>query len=1281
LKWLRRFAWAVIGLLGLWALAWLAVPPLLKSQAQQRLGAALGRTVTLGEVDFSPWSLELTVRGIAIGGVPADQPLPAGGAPALLKVARLYVNADISSLLRRAPVIEAFEVDGPELRLTRTADGHYDIDDLIARFKPAEPPPPTSAPVLFALYNLKLRDGAVVFEDRPVDAVHRLTAINLSLPFLANLPAHIDVKVEPRLAFRLDGTAFDTGAQTTPFAQSRAATLQFRMGDLNLKPFLGYLPQALPFRLHQGLASGELDLDFRMPAGTAPIVVLRGKVGLRNVEASDPAGAPLLAWKRLDVALRDSQPLKRALSFGTIELDAPTLHVTRDASGNLNLAQVSGPSPVAPPAAEGAGSQSSAPAVVPVSPWKVQVEALHISGWQVLWTDSGLTPAAALALKDIDLKAGPVDYPFATDAAMPLSLMATLAAAGADAPAQGRFSVEGRVSDTRALLDLRLDGLTLDALAPYLAESLQPKVSGVVTASAQLTWAAGNQPKLQVGRGELVLDGLRVTEHDAAASQRKAAAGPAAMSVKKLIVQGADVDLQAHTLSVASLKILQPAAAVSRDQAGLWNVQRWLKPAGATKAAVAAPAESAGPPPGAASAPAQGELPWRIELGDFSIDGGSLRLDDAFVAGLPDTEPVRLQLAALKFGVQNLALSGARTTAPARMQFSARLLDPREGDQTSVKAGLATAGSLDWRGQLGLQPLMVQGSAKLERFPLQAFEPYVRDRLPVSLMRAEAGLKADISVKDLPSGWDVGVRGDLLLADVLVNSRPAAGTLTGHGSTDELLSWQSFRLNGVTLALAPGQSPRVAIDEAVLADFYSRLVITEQGRFNLQDVGPAEAAAASAEAGAAATPPAAVVSSTAPQASVPQAASRGADPAFELSVGATRLVNGRIDFTDRFVRPSYSADLTQLNGTLGAFRSGSREMAALELRGRAAGTALLDISGQLNPTAEPLALNIRARATDLELAPLSPYAGKYAGYAIERGKLSMDVSYAISADGRLEAKNQIVLNQLTFGERIESPSATKLPVLLAVALLKDRHGVIDINLPISGSLDDPQFSVGGIIFKVIVNLITKALTAPFSLLFGGSSEDLSQVDFQPGVTALTESGASALDKVAQALIDRPSLKMTVTGVSDPAAERAAFVQAALDARLMQELKKEAARAGAPAVAASATASPQAPAGAERERLLKAVYRQTDIPDKPRNLIGLAKDIPAAEMESLLKSRIAVSDEGMRELALQRGLVVRDALIAKGLPSERLFIASPKMRAQEASTEPWVPSARLSLTNN
>ena len=131
-------------------------------------------------------------------------------------------------------------------------------------------------------------------------------------------------------------------------------------------------------------------------------------------------------------------------------------------------------------------------------------------------------------------------------------------------------------------------------------------------------------------------------------------------------------------------------------------------------------------------------------------------------------------------------------------------------------------------------------------------------------------------------------------------------------------------------------------------------------------------------------------------------------------------------------------------------------MAAVDLRGRVAGTGLLDIRGAVNPTAKPMALDLQARTTDIELAPFSPYAGKYAGYGIERGKLSLDVSYRIDADGKLDAKNQLTLNQLTFGEATNSPDATKLPVRLAVALLTDRNGVIDINLPITGSINDPQ---------------------------------------------------------------------------------------------------------------------------------------------------------------------------------------------------------------------------------
>lgn len=1276
MKWLRRFAWAGLALIGVWVLAWAIVPPVLKSQAQQRLSEVLGRSVTLGEVRFSPWSLELTLSDVVIGGAPGDtKALP------LLKVARLYVDADISSLLRAAPVVEAFEIDSPELRLARTAPGHYDIDDLIARLQPTSPEPPSSEPLRFALYNVKVSNAAVFFDDRPVQQQHRLEALNLGLPFLANLPSKIDVKVEPRLAFRFNDTPFDSGAQATPFAETRQAKLQLKMGELDLKPYIGYLPQSLPVRLRGGSVAADLELDFAMPVNAEPSATLRGNVGLNNLALDDTAGAPLLEWKRLAVALSDVRPLHRSLSFGTIELDAPTLHVSRDAAGRLNLASLAGTPSKAAAAPAAVASAPTVPTAA-VSPWKVQVDAVRLNGLSVLWADASVSPPAALALQSVDLKAGPLAYPFTADGAVPLSLQATLAGASAGGPAQGSVTVDGRVNDRQAELEVRLSALSLQALAPYVSQSLRAQVSGQLAASAQVKWAAGDSPRLTVGGGEITLDELQVADATAVPTKGKARSKPPAIALKQLAVKGAEVDVLARSVTLASVKFAQPSLAVSRDLEGIWNVQRWLK----TTEPAAAPTR---PVAAAASAPT-GDAGWRVDLREFGIDGGSLRVDDAFVLGVPDSDPVRIDVRAIQLAVQSLTLSGSRTTAPAKVQFSARLLGPREIDQTASKAsekstavmlGAVTSGVLDWRGQLGLQPLMVKGALKLDRLPVQAFEPYVRDRLPVRLLRAETGIKANVSVKELPAGMDIGVTGDVLLADVLVHSRPAAGAKPGLGNTDELLSWQSFKLSGVTLAMAPGRGPVIDITEAALADFYSRLVITEEGRFNLQDVSanPAVAPADAASAPAVAQAPAAV---TATAAAASGAAGTEVAPVtpMQLSIGSTKLTNGRVDFTDNFVRPNYSAELTELNGSLGAFRSGSRDMATLELHGRAAGTALLDISGQLNPMAQPLALNIRAKATDLELAPLSPYAGKYAGYAIERGKLSMDVSYAISADGRLEAKNQVILNQLTFGERIDSPSATKLPVLLAVALLKDRRGVIDINLPISGSLNDPQFSVGGIIFKVILNLIEKAITAPFSLMFGGGSEDLSEVAFGVGVPYFTESGVAALDKVAKALADRPSLKMTVTGVSDPATERDGFVQAALNARLERERKKEAARSGAAATAASAPAAPVFAAG-ERDELLKAVYKDTDIPDKPRNLVGLAKSLPPAEMEALLKSTIEVTPDAMRQLALQRGLAVRDALVARGLPSERLFVAAPKVRSPAGDAEVWLPSAKLSLTSD
>jgi hypothetical protein len=277
-----------------------------------------------------------------------------------------------------------------------------------------------------------------------------------------------------------------------------------------------------------------------------------------------------------------------------------------------------------------------------------------------------------------------------------------------------------------------------------------------------------------------------------------------------------------------------------------------------------------------------------------------------------------------------------------------------------------------------------------------------------------------------------------------VQTRPRAGEAKG----EPLLSWQMLALEGLQATVAPRAKPQVSMRRATVSDFYASLLVTEQGRFNLQEV-----AAAPGAASAPVATPAAAASASAPARSEPQ------DLPVDLSVGEIRLVKGRVDFSDHFIRPNYSTQLSELNGRLGAFRSGTAEMAPLEIHGRAAGTAQLDIVGQLNPTANPPVMDLSAKATGLELAPFSAYSGKYAGYGIQRGQLSAELAYKVTPQGQLEAQNKLVINQLTFGDRVESPVATKLPVLLAVALLKDRRGVIDVNLPVRGSLHEAETGI------------------------------------------------------------------------------------------------------------------------------------------------------------------------------------------------------------------------------
>jgi len=1197
-RWVRWAAWAVLGVLALWALAWLAVPPLLKRAIEKSATQALGRAVQVGKVDFSPWSLELTLNDLRVA--------QAGGAAPQLQVSRIYIDAELQSLLRLAPVVDAVQVDAPQLRVAHLGAGRYDVDDILARLQPPAASGPGD-PQRFALYNLQINGGSVDYSDAAVQRTHALRDLNLGIPFLSNLQSHREVKVQPRLAFVLNGSRFDTAAQGTPFTQTRKTDATLRITGLDLAPYLGYLPASLPVRLQAAVLDADLRLAFEQ--SPAPTVQLSGTLSARGARVATADGAPLLGVDTLAVQLDDLRPLERVARIQAVELTGPRLDVRRRAQGRLNLDMST---------ATGAGTGTQPGAATATQPgWNVSVQRLAIRDGVAALDDRSISPRATVTLAGLTLDASAIQWPLV----QPLQFSGF--AAVASRPPQASLTFAGSATASTASATVSISRLALGLAGPWLAQYLQPTLAGNLSASAGVTWqaaqASGGAGTVQLLIPGLTLDGLSLADPGQGAG--------ALASVRQLTLADARVDLARSTVQIGKLVIEQPRLAASRDAQGRFMAQAWLKPRPASE-----PAQPASPPGN----------PWRMTLDSLAVNGGQLGWRDA-AAG----KPVALDLSALQLRAANLALpaapqAGTSPARPATLNLSARLA-----------SGQAEPGRLSYQGTLGLAPLQVLGTVDAADVPLHALAPYFGDALNLELLRADAAFKGRLRYTAAPAGPVLQLSGDAALEDLRANSLPGTGT-AGFAAGEELLAWTSLNVGGLDVSVAPGTATVVSVRETSLSDFYARLIINEAGRINLQDLSRQGAA------NAAGTATATVAAAAAP-----------ATPAPVIRIGPVSLVNGKVFFSDRFIKPNYSANLSELTGRLSGFSSvragAAPEMADLSLRGKAEGTADLEITGKLNPLAQPLALDIRGRMRDLELPPLSPYSIKYAGHGIQRGKLSMDVNYVVRPDGQLTASNRLVLNQLSFGDKVDGAPAS-LPVKLAVALLADRNGVIDVDLPISGSLNDPQFRLAPLIFRVIVNLVVKAVTAPFSLLagaLGGGGDELSTVAFAPGSATLGADARAGLDKVARALTDRPALRMTVVGTASLDAEREALKRE----RLAGMLRAEKRRAAGLAATAAVTIAP-----GEEPALLAAVYRRSDMA-KPRNLIGLAKDLPPAEMRALLLANITVDESTARELAVQRGVAVRDYLAARELPAQRLFLGAAKAVAPEAK---WSPRAELNL---
>jgi hypothetical protein len=818
--------------------------------------------------------------------------------------------------------------------------------------------------------------------------------------------------------------------------------------------------------------------------------------------------------------------------------------------------------------------------------------------------------------------------------------------------------------------EFSLEHILLPKYAPYYADFTQTDlVAGEMSVHGhyEINLMAGRQV-LKLTDGGVQVRGLKLLER---ANQRTAVELPA------LEVAGINADALALKASIGSITVSGGLVHVRREKDGSLNLLAMLQPAAASPP-VTALANPAGP---AAPAKRPDVLVAALTVKDFQID----------VTDLAAPRPAQLGLGGLQFSAKNLTLA------------------PGAGMPIELAFTWAPQGTVHVAGRVTLKPdLTADLKTDVTALEILPLSPYLEEFVNARITQGSVTTSNTVHLTMTGGQPAVTLAGDISVQKF---------GLVDSAHNEDLAGFAGLTLTGLKVATAPQLT--VSLAEIAVAAPYARVLIT------------ADKSTPYSQVLAEAEQHVNLLGVLKPQASapLPAATAPGAVAALpQIEIGRVTITDGDFSFVDRAIEPNVRMAITQFGGTIAGLSSANLAKADVDLKGVVDGAGPVAITGKLDPLGANTFVDLKVDFKNVDLLPLSPYAGRFAGYELARGKLIVDTK--ISVDGKkLDATNVVTLNQFTFGAATNSPDATGLPVRLGVALLKDIDGKIVIDLPVQGTLGDPNFRIGKVVMRVIVNLLTKAATSPFSLLgsmFGGGGEELAFQEFAPGGSELQPVDLPKLGTLIKALTNRPGLSLGIEGGYDAAAdtyalkrlkladlvrrqiweawhatdpnilppaqlaitpeEYAAQVKKLFDGKFPPGTQFGAPLAAAPKVAAAPLPPPpgvvrrvinwvtfksQRDARAAKQASDRQAAEQAKAAMATAAVPGLSLD----EMTGRLAETMAVDENDLRALAAARAQRVRDYLMANGhIAADRLFLA----QGQEAAKQNRGPRVFLSL---
>ncbi|VVQ13681.1 hypothetical protein PS918_05637 [Pseudomonas fluorescens] len=690
----------------------------------------------------------------------------------------------------------------------------------------------------------------------------------------------------------------------------------------------------------------------------------------------------------------------------------------------------------------------------------------------------------------------------------------------------------------------------------------------------------------------------------------KAPDGRPLVKLARLDVSDTTVDLAKQQVVVGKVRSqkLETWAALEADGQLDWQKLFASQP---SKPAAKANAEPPSTPAAADSPkpePAPASKPWQVLLNDVQLRDYKVHLADRKAQPVVELELSPLNLDLQKFD----SLNGSPFTLK---------LDTGVGKQGRIMAD----------GEVNLAPVSARLNVQTKDIDLRVAQSYINPFIRLELRSGMLG--SDLAVN-------------------LKSTEPLALSVTGRAQIDQLhtldtlktrdfLKWQQVVVEG--LNYQHGDS--LSIDKVNLLQPYVRFMINDDRTTNVDDLlipQPADSGAKTAAA---------------------QPASK--EKPLGIHIGGIAINDGSANFADFSLTPNFATAVQQLNGQIGTIDSRQAKPASVDVKGKVDRYAPVTIKGAVNPFDPMASLDIATSFKRVELTTLTPYSGKFAGYRIRKGRLNLDLHYKITK-GQLQAENKVVVEQLQLGEKVDSPDAVSLPLKLAIALLKDVDGKISIELPVSGDLNNPQFSVMPIVWQTLRNLIVKAAAAPFKLIgglvSGGGSEDLGSVSFAPGSSELSKDAEAALVKLSNALKERPALRLEIEGTAAKSSDGPLIAEQRLEREYQYNYYKMLQRRGEKVPAKAALL--EVP-DSEKGPLLEGIYRTRLKTQPPAEWKDLGKEDRTAKMREGVIQFWSSSEVLLRELGQERASSIKDYLVDKGqLADDRVYFIDAQLGEAE-----------------